>query len=77
MYIILEAQTNKNGTLGTLITSYEDQYQAESKYHQVLSAAAVSSLPKHTAFMLTDDGFVIKSECYKHEIEPELETTEN
>lgn len=67
MYIILETQTNANGTVGTLINSYEDRNAAESKYHQVLAAAAISQLPRHCAFMLTDEGYTIKSEFYVHE----------
>ena len=67
MFIILETQTNANGTVSTIITQFSDKDQAESKYHQILASAAVSSLPKHTAFMLTDEGYVLKSECYRHE----------
>lgn len=74
MFIILELQTNTDGTVGTLINTYTEQNDAESKYHSVLASAAVSSLPKHTAFMLADDGRVVKSECYTHEIEPEPES---
>ena len=69
MYIILETQTNSDGTVGTLINSYEDRNAAESKYHQVLMSAAISELPLHAAFMLTDGGYTIKSEVYKHEQE--------
>lgn len=68
MYIILETQTNTDGSLGTLINQYEDRNAAESKYHQVLSSAAISELPLHCAFMLTDEGYTIKSECYRHNI---------
>ena len=68
MYIILETQTNTDGSLGTLINQYEDRNAAESKYHQVLSSAAISELPFHCAFMLTDEGYTIKSECYRHNI---------
>lgn len=69
MYIILELQTNIDGTVGALINAYENQNEAESNYHKVLMSAAISNLPRHTAFMLTDDGYVIKSECYRHETE--------
>jgi len=69
MYIILETQTNSNGTVGTLINSYENRNAAESKYHTVLASAAISQLPLHCAFMLTDEGYTIKSEVYKHEQE--------
>ena len=68
MYIILETQTNLDGTVGTILTTFTDQDQAESKYHLVLSSAAVSSLPRHCAFMLTDEGYILKSECYRHEV---------
>ena len=70
MFIILETQTHLDGAVGTLIDTYVNQNEAESKYHAVLSAAAISNVPKHTAFMLMDDGHVVKSECYKHEVEP-------
>ena len=73
MYIILELQTNADGTVGTLINAYADKNEAESQYHRVLMSAAISSLPMHTAFMLTADGYVVKSECYKHEVESEVE----
>jgi len=68
MYIILETQTNTNGTVGTLIDTYTDRNAAESKYHTVLAAAAISALPLHSAFMLTDEGYLIRSEVYRHEV---------
>lgn len=73
MYIILEAQTYLDGTVSTIINPYADKNEAESQYHRVLMAAAISDVPLHTCFMLTPDGYCIKSECYKHEPEPEPE----
>lgn len=66
MYIVLEVQTNIDQTIGTLVTSFTDKDHAESKYHSVLSSAAISSLPRHSAFLLTDDGSVVRRECYQH-----------
>lgn len=66
MYIVLETQTDTNGTVGTLITSYENRNDAESKYHNILTAAAISEVPLHYAFLLTDEGYTIKSEGYDH-----------
>lgn len=66
MYIVFEIQTNANGTVGTLVSTYADQNEAESKYHLVLSAAAVSAVPVHSCALLTDEGFLIESKCYKH-----------
>ena len=74
MFIVLEIQTNANGTVGTLINSYEDQSQAASAYHTVLASAAVSSIPVHSCAMLTEEGFCVKRECYKHETNNVSET---
>lgn len=67
MYIVLEIQRNADNTVGTLIYSYENQNQAESKYHEVLSYAAVSKVPSHTAVLLTEDGYKLASQNYIHE----------
>ena len=75
MFIVLEIQTNTDGTVGTLINAYADQNQAESKYHLVLSSAAVSALPVHSCALLTNEGFPLRHECYKHEPAPEPEPT--
>ena len=66
MYIVFEIQTNADGSVGTLVNSYADQNQAESKYHQVLTSAAVSALPVHSCALLSEEGFEIRHECYKH-----------
>lgn len=67
MYIVLEIQTST--TVATLVNSYEDRNQAESKYHQILSAAALSSVPKHSAVLMDDVGETIKMDSYIHETE--------
>jgi hypothetical protein len=64
--IIIEIQAGD--TVATLVNSYTDRAQAESKYHQVLQAAAVSSVPIHSAVMLTNEGYYVKSESYNHEV---------
>lgn len=66
MYIVLEIQTTS--TVATLVNAYEDRNQAESKYHQILSAAALSSVPKHSAVLMNDVGQTIKKETYIHEV---------
>lgn len=66
MYIVVEIQTST--TVATLVNSYEDRNQAESKYHQILTAAALSSVPKHSAVLMNDVGQIIKNETYIHEV---------
>ena len=66
MYIVIEIQTST--TVATLVNSYEDRNQAESKYHQILTAAALSSVPKHSAVLMNDVGQTIKNETYIHEV---------
>lgn len=66
MYIIIELQTNDNGTVGNIVTAVETRKDAESQYHAKLSSAAISALPAHAVVMMTGEGEVIKRECYHH-----------
>lgn len=75
MYIVMEVQVFADGATSTPCYSYDNRNSAEAKYHAILSSAAVSKLPRHTAFMLTDNGRVLKSESYEHPIEPAPEPT--
>lgn len=67
-YIVLETQTNSEGVVSTLVNICNDQNEADSKYHSILSYAAVSTLSKHCAFILTDTGRTIKSDAYIHDV---------
>ena len=64
-YVVIELQDNGE-SVANLVNAYDNVYQAEQKYHQVLSAAAVSSVPCHSAVMMNSEGQYIKSEAYKH-----------
>ena len=68
-YVVLEIQTNADGTIGSLVTSYDNKLEAENKYHTVLAYAAVSNLPVHAAVILTNEGRTVKTEMYMHEQE--------
>lgn len=48
--------------------------KAESKYHEVLAAAAISELPQHSATLLTSDGRAVMNQVYRHDaVQPEVE----
>ena len=64
MYIVLEIQASD--TIATTINSYEDRNTAESRYHQILAAAAVSTVPHHSAVLMNEVGNTIKSDSYTH-----------
>ena len=65
-YIVIEIQTNADGTVGNLVTAHDTRNAAESAYHSVLAAAAVSSLPHHAAVLLTSTGSLLDTRCYEH-----------
>lgn len=41
--------------------------KGESKYYEVLSAAAISDVAEHSAILFTSEGFPLMHQCYKHE----------
>lgn len=79
-FYIVEIQQYANGEYGHLVHYAYDadpvkaRLKGESKYHEVLAAAAVSELPSHAAIMFSAEGFPIFHQCYKHAVsapEPE------
>ena len=64
-YIVIEIQKTANGNVSTLVTQHTNRFEAEAKYHTVLAAAAVSSLPAHGAVILTDTGEMVASTIYR------------
>lgn len=68
MYIVIELQTNADGSVGNLVWAYTTKEQAFSKYHAVLSAAAVSVLPVHAAVILDNHGLQIAAQYFEHEV---------
>lgn len=78
-YYIVEIQQYANGEYGHLVHFAYDEdpaqalLKAESKYYEVLSAAAVSNLLCHSAILFSTEGFPILNKCYKHNVQPEPE----
>lgn len=68
MFIVIEIQ--KDVTAATLVSTHDTRNEAENKYHTVLAYAAVSSLPKHSAVLMDENGITLKHESYFHEEEP-------
>lgn len=65
-YIVVELQKNESGVVSNIVTAHESQAEAESKYYSVLSAAAVSNTPVHSAIIISEEGFPEKNMHYKH-----------
>lgn len=65
-FTVVELQ---NGIVGANVWTYNTREEAESKYHSVLSVAAVSSVEVHSAALLNEEGFELSYQCYKHEAE--------
>ena len=74
MYFILETQVNKDGTGAILPANTRiNRNEAEAKYHQILSIAAVSNVYKHGAIILDEEDFPIMYKAYTHDTEGDEE----
>jgi len=65
-YIVMEFQTTDADATSVLTSVHSTREEAEQKYHLILSSAAVSQLPAHAAVLLTGDGRMLASQCYRH-----------
>ena len=68
MYVVIEVQATDATHVATLVNSYEDRNAAESKWHDILKYAAISSVPKHGAIIITDDCVPVLYKSYEHEV---------
>lgn len=81
-FYIIELQQYENGEWGHIVHFAYDEdpskarMKAESKYHEVLAAAAISELPSHSATLLGSDGRVIMNQRYLHVTDENEEATE-
>lgn len=82
-YYVFEIQKYEDGTYGHIVHfAYDDdpsraRLKAESKYHEILAAAAISQIPQHSASLLLSDGRMITSQCYIHPAATEVVEDDN
>ena len=67
MYIVIELQKNAEGQVSNLVTAHNTLAEAESKFYTILASAAVNDVPVHSAIIVSEEGFPVKHQCYKHE----------
>lgn len=65
-YIVIELQKNIDGQVVNLVTSHETLAEAESKFYTILASAAIGVVPIHSAVIVSEEGFPVKYNCYKH-----------
>lgn len=66
IFYVIELQSSTTGAV--ISFAFTNQPDAEAKYHELLSVAAKSAVPKHGAMLISGDGFVIKEEFYDHTV---------
>ena len=69
MYIVIELQTDANGHVANIVTAYDNYPQAQQKFFTICAAAAVSSVPIHSAVILDNIGRRLASESFDHTAE--------
>lgn len=66
-YLVIEIQKFTDGTIAVPpIATYDSFFDAMSRYHTILSVAAVSEVPVHSAVVLTETGQQIRLDSFNH-----------
>ena len=84
MFTVMEIQSDGQGNVSVLPAIVTPtRAAAESAYHSILAAAAVSQVPVHSALVLGEEGLPIMQFAYRHapeasaeEVEPEVPAEE-
>lgn len=66
MYIVIELQKNTEGVVSNIVTSHNTLAEAESKFYTILASATVNEVPVHSAIIVSEEGFPVRHQCYKH-----------
>ena len=78
-YYIVEIQQYQNGEFGHLVHFAYDEnpnqafLKADSKFYEIVSAAAISELPTHSVIMFNTHGEALKNKSYSHPVQPQSE----
>lgn len=79
IYLVSDMRTVPDSATGgyaclTNTTQHQTRNGAEERYHTAPAAAARNTqYPLMSAVMMTNDGFVLASQSYEHEVQPQPE----
>ena len=72
-FIVMQVWIDTEGKIGTPVQNFDNENEAWSRYHGILSQAAKSSYPKHGAIIMNEDLFELEHKVFTHDIQPEPE----
>ena len=75
VYTTIENQFREDG-YGLLYDHFTDKSEAMAKFYTICAAAAVSEIPYHAAFLLADDGRIVRSEIFDRRTDEEEESSD-
>lgn len=70
-YTTIENQVRTDGGRGLLYDHFDNYVQAQAKFYTICAAAAVSSIPYHSAHLLDSAGNMLKQEIFDRRV-PEV-----
>ena len=73
VYTTIENQIRTDGSKGLLYDHFDSYDAAVAKFYTICAAAATSGIPYHAAFILSDDGQIVKGEIFDRRIAPDPE----
>lgn len=71
MFLIVEIQTQEDGSFAHLEQTAATYEEAMSKWHGVLQFAAVSNIPIHSCSVINSTGIQIATTNYRHSAKQE------
>lgn len=65
LYLVIEIQ-KVNEQISNIVTSHNTLQDAEHKFYTIVAAAAISTIEKHGAVLLNEDGFPLERMVFEH-----------
>ena len=72
-FIVIQSWVDAEGNVGTPVQNFDNEEDAKSRYHGIMSQAYKSAYPVHGAILMNQELFILEQEVVKKEVTPEPE----
>ena len=70
-FVVMQCWVDSDGNLGTPVQNFDNEADAWSRYHGILSQAAKSNYKQHGAIIMNQNLMELEHKIYVHEPSPE------
>ena len=69
-FIVIQSWVDSEGNVGTPVQNFDNEADAKSRYHGIMSSAYKSAYPIHGAILMNQEMFILEQEVVMKDVTP-------